>query len=116
MQEYINMWKNYFNFSDRTTRRGFWMAFLCNILVSFVFSGVCSFLFRSHIIFGAILFNIYSLVLLVPSLAIVVRRLRDAGKHWGYIFISLVPLIGGIMLLIFLCSNSVPNEDNVPVV
>lgn len=109
MTEYINYWKNYVNFSDRTTRRGYWMAFLFNVIVSFVVG----------IIIGVIglefLTTLWSLANLLPGLGIAVRRLRDAGKHWAWIFINFIPGIGQIIFIIMLCKRSA--EDNgVPVV
>ena len=107
--EYINMLKNYANFSDRTTVRGYWMAVLGNIIVSFVIGAIGALLHLD------ILSSIYSLVVLIPGLAICVRRLRDAGKAWPWIFISLVPLVGWIILIVFMCKASVP-DNGTPVV
>jgi len=109
MNEYLNMWKNYVNFSDRTTVRGYWMAFLFNFIASLIV-GLVAGLLRVEL-----LTNLYSLAILLPSLAICVRRLRDSGKAWGWIFISLVPLVGWIILIVLLCKASVP-DDGTPVV
>ena len=109
MTEYLNMWKNYVNFSDRTTRRGYWMAVLFNFIASLIIGligGLIGLDFLSYI---------YSLAVLLPGLGITVRRLRDAGKGWGWIFICLVPLVGWIILLVMLCKASVP-DDGVAVV
>lgn len=108
MQEYIQMWKNYANFSGRTSVRGYWMAYLFNFLAGAVLG----------IIVGIVpalsfLSSLYSLAALIPGLAITVRRLRDAGKAWGWIFISLVPLAGIIILIVMLCKPSVPVEAEV---
>ncbi len=54
---------------------------------------------------------LYSLATLIPSLAIVVRRLHDTGKSGAYIFISLIPVVGWILLIVQLCKPSVPNND-----
>ena len=110
MQEFINMWKNYVNFGDRTTVRGYWMAFLFNFLVGLVL-GIIT-LVIPFLIFLAYL---YSLATLLPGLGIAVRRLRDAGKEWPWIFIAFVPLAGPIILIVFLCKPSVP-DDGLPVV
>lgn len=98
MQEYIAMWKNYVNFSDRTSVRGYWMAFLFNFVIAFVLG-----LLGAIVTPLLILSSLYSLAVLIPGLAIAVRRLRDAGKAWYYIFIAFVPLVGGIILIIWLC-------------
>ncbi len=106
MQEYIAMWKNYANFHDRTTVRGFWMAFLFNFLAGLVLGILTAILPVLGFLTG-----LYSLAVLVPGLAICVRRLRDAGKAWYCIFLSFIPLVGAIILIVFLCKQSVPCED-----
>ena len=76
MNEYLAMWKNFANFSDRTSRRGYWMALLINFIISLVLGVIIAILPK----LGFISY-IYSLAALIPSLAIAVRRLRDAGKQ-----------------------------------
>lgn len=105
MQEYLNMWKNFANFSDRTSVRGYWMAFLFNFLVTAVLNVLIQ-----AVPALAFLSAIYSLAVLVPTLAIAVRRLRDAGKKWTYIFMNLIPLVGWILFLVALCKASVPDD------
>ena len=105
MQEYIAMWKNYANFSDRTSVRGFWMAFLYNFIVAFVVG-----LVTSIIPILGILAGLDSLAVLIPGLAIAIRRLRDTGKAWYWIFIGFVPLVGVILLIIFLCQPTASSE------
>ena len=46
---------------------------------------------------------------MIPGLAITVRRLNDAGKHWGWMFINLIPLVGQIIFIIMLCK---PSKDS----
>ena len=50
--------------------------------------------------------------LLLPGLAVLVRRLRDAGYAWPWVLIGLVPLAGVIILLVFLCQ---PSKQRFPV-
>lgn len=102
MKEYIAMWKNFANFKDRTTVKGYWMAFLINLAVSFVLGLIAGLIPVLTFVGG-----IYTLALIIPSLAIMIRRLRDAGKNWAWIFIALIPLAGQIVLLVFLCQPSV---------
>ena len=105
MQEYVAMWKNYANFSDRTSVRGYWMAFLFNFLAALVLGIIAA-------IIPALIFlsGLYSLAVLIPSLAIAVRRLRDSGKQWYWLFIALIPLVGEILLIVFLCQPTVSSE------
>lgn len=105
MQEYLAMWKNYANFKDRTSVRGYWMAFLFNFIAAIiigVIAGIIPFL--------GFLAGIYSLAALVPGLAINVRRLRDAGRPWYHMFIAFVPLVGIIILIIWLCQQTNSSE------
>ena len=53
-------------------------------------------------IFGWI-YSIYALVVLLPTLSLSVRRLRDAGKHWAWVFITLIPLAGPIWFIYLVC-------------
>ena len=107
MKEYLDMWKNYANFGGRTSVRGYWMAFLFNVIVAFVvgiITGILPIL--------AFIGTLYTLAALIPGLALTVRRLRDAGKHWAWIFISCVPLVGSIILIVLLCKASAPVENS----
>jgi len=108
MAEFKAFWQNYVNFSDRTDRRGYWMAFLFLIIAAFIVGLIAG-------ITGiAALSTIWSLVILIPTLAMGIRRLRDAGKHWAWILINFT-VIGVIVYIIFLCLPSVP-DDGTPVV
>ena len=97
---YVDMWKNFANFSGRTSVGGYWWAYLANFIVGLVlgFIGV------------EVLTTVYGLAAFIPTLSIAVRRLRDAGKHWSAIFLVLIPLVGAIILIIKLCKPSV-NEN-----
>lgn len=81
------------------------MAFLFNFIAMFVLGILNSVL---HI---SILSSIYTLAALIPGLALCIRRLHDAGKPWGWIFITLIPVAGFIIMLVFLCSHSVETND-----
>jgi len=109
MTEYINYWKNYVNFSDRTTRRDFWVVFLIN----FVIGGILSIII--HITGLNFINTLWAFATLLPGLGIAVRRLRDAGKSWAWIFINLIPVIGQIIFIVMLCKRSV-EDDGTPVV
>ena len=98
---YVDMWKNFANFSGRTNVGGYWWAVLGNFIVSFVLG----------LIGVEVLISVYSLATLIPTLSIAVRRLRDAGKGWGWLFITLVPLVGWIIFIVMMCKPSV--NDNI---
>ncbi len=107
---YLGMMQNFANFKDRTMRNGFWMAFWVNFLIECLLG-----IFAGFISFFSILISLYSLAIFVPFLALTVRRLRDAGKEWYYVFFYLIPVVGWILLIIFLCQPSTPADDT-PVV
>ena len=57
-----------------------------------------------------IIYAIFYLAILVPTLALSVRRLRDAGFHWAFIFLRFAPMVGGIALLILLAMPTKETE------
>ena len=79
------------------------MAFLFNFLISLA------------LVWIPFVGQLFALAVLIPGLAIAVRRLRDAGKHWSNIFWVLVPPAGIIIYIVLLCKPSVAN-DGTPVV
>ena len=110
MQEYIAMWKNYANFSDRTSVRGYWMAWLINFIVSAIIAAVATMLKLD------ILSTVYSLAVLVPGLAIAVRRLNDCGHSWKSLLWYLCPIVGWIIVIVRLCKKSIPVVEGEAVV
>ncbi len=110
-EPYVAMWKNYVNFSCRTTRRGYWMAVLGNVIVGIVLSILVGIAGDAL----AFLPGLYSLAAFLPGLGIFIRRLQDAGKPWYFMFASLIPIAGPIWVLIVLCQDSVA-PDGRPVV
>jgi uncharacterized membrane protein YhaH (DUF805 family) len=93
--------RKYAEFTGRATRPEFWWFFLFVALgegVCNVFSGIPV---TSGVTLGAILGNLFALAILLPFLAVGVRRLRDTGREWGHIFWLLLPLAGLIILAIF---------------
>ena len=110
--------KNYTNFSGRSTRSEYWFVQLFMFIVSFVFGLFISIeaasIETSRNSTGAgfalamIIFVIFYLAIIIPSLAITVRRLHDTGKSGWMYFISFIPWVGGIILLVFTCMASQP--------
>lgn len=60
---------------------------------------------------SGLLSGIYTLVVLIPSLAVLVRRLHDIGRTGWWVFIGLIPLIGTIVLLVFAATDSQPGSN-----
>ena len=106
---YKNFFKGYVDFAGRSTRSDYWWVWLGNIILYIPFfltygNALANSRKEGALItlgFIAIIYFIFGLALLLPSLALMVRRLRDAGFHWALIFILFVPL-GSIVLLVLL--------------
>ncbi|MFC3932854.1 DUF805 domain-containing protein [Streptococcus dentapri] len=124
IEAYKNYWKHYADFEGRTDLAGYWWVFLVNFLIGLVYfflatiilfvigasvatsssysyyeasAGAVGMLFIFFVLIGVL----WGLANLTPALAIQVRRLRDAGYHWAYVFLNLgglvtifIPLLG----------------------
>ena len=106
----------YASFDGRARRKEYWSFALFNAIIYFIFYAVGIFLAVSTrsetlalIVFGIL--GIYALGIIVPSLAVTVRRLHDIGKGGGWIFISFVPFVGGLILLVFTLLDSEAGEN-----
>lgn len=112
MNWYLNALKNYACFTGRSRRKEYWMFVLFNVIFSFVLGFIDGLVgtFDSEIGLG-ILGGMYSLVILIPGLAVSVRRLHDTGKSGSMIFVGLIPLIGWIWLIILMTIDSDPGEN-----
>ncbi|HEY9433145.1 MAG TPA: DUF805 domain-containing protein [Blastocatellia bacterium] len=112
MNWYLDVLKKYAVFNGRARRKEYWMFFLFNVIISIVLLIVDGILGTSAVpgtmgLFGAI----YLLALLVPGIAVAVRRLHDTGRSGWWILIGLVPFVGGIVLIVFLVQDSTPGEN-----
>lgn len=97
---YVFSIKSALNFKTRARRREYWSFTLVNVLVSFLLSFVMSVCQFSDDAIDWVT-SIYSLFIILPSLALCIRRLHDIDKSgWWYLFIFL-PIIGWIVLLVF---------------
>lgn len=123
--EVKNVFRKYAVFDGRSNRREYWFFYLFNIIIS---SAVSLFSYISYIcinvsasygsIAGSIISSIlvcicavYDLAALVPGLAVTCRRLHDTNRSGAYIFISLIPIVGPILLLIWLCEQGTYGDN-----
>ena len=107
MNWYLKVLKQYADFGGRARRKEYWMFVLFNVIFAIVAMGLDNLL---GITFGEIpygpIYAIYGLAVFIPGLAVVVRRLHDIGKSGWWILITLIPLIGGIWMLVLLVTDS----------
>lgn len=100
---------NYTNFKGRSTRAEYWWAMLFVAIVSIILSVICGILGLGET--GAnIVSGIWSLCVLLPNIAVGVRRLHDVDKAGGWYFICLVPIIGWIWFLVLMVTPSKPDN------
>ena len=112
MNYYLEVLKKYAVFSGRARRKEYWYFFLFNIIISLVLTGLDSLTGTFSVESGiGLLGGIYSLAIMIPSLAVTVRRLHDTDRTGWWLFITLVPIIGGIVLLVFLVQDGIPDEN-----
>ncbi|TDI63856.1 MAG: DUF805 domain-containing protein [Bacteroidetes bacterium] len=112
MNWYLKVLKQYADFNDRARRKEYWMFVLFNLIFS-VIAMILDNVFgiaMEGIGYGP-LYGIYLLAIILPSLAVAVRRLHDIGKSGWMILITLIPLIGGIWLLVLLATDSNPGDN-----
>ena len=150
---YKKFWTRYADFSGRSSRSDYWWVVLCNFLITLPFSLIALFGFlipffsevyyarlydyepdlsgamagAGLAVFIMFLLAIYWLATIVPNLAITVRRLRDAGFHWAFIFLTVGPSLASfipvlnilaalvslpcsIALIVLLCQASKPAQ------
>lgn len=106
MKWYLKCWRMYFNFSGRARRKEYWYFVLFNALISFLISSV------ETLIYGqTILTFLYSFAILLPSLAVCIRRLHDIGKSGWMYLVALIPLIGQIWIIVLFCKDSQPGTN-----
>jgi uncharacterized membrane protein YhaH (DUF805 family) len=117
MEWYLAVLKKYATFSGRARRKEFWMFALFNFIIALVFSILSTIINQSS---GAaagssnifsVISGLYSLAVLIPGLAVAVRRLHDTGRSgWNY-FLGLIPLVGAIILIVYFCQDSQAGEN-----
>lgn len=107
---YKNFFKGYVDFTGRSTRSEYWWIWLTNMILlvpfySAYFKALANPRNEAALMaLGgiAIIYMIFGLALILPMLALTVRRLRDAGFHWALIFIIFIPMVGPLVLLVLL--------------
>ncbi len=101
MEWFLMSFKKYADFSGRSRRKEYWMFVLFNIIVvlgvAFIGAGIG---LQDYI---AIPLGLYVLAIIIPSLALAVRRLHDQGKSGWYILVRFIPVIGGVWFLVLMC-------------
>lgn len=112
MNWYLSVLKKYAVFEGRARRKEFWFFVLFNVLISMGLSLVDyqTGLFDEERGVG-LLSGIYSLAILLPSIAVAIRRLHDTSRSGWWLLIAFIPLIGAIVLIVFYALDSTPGAN-----
>ncbi|MDP1928250.1 MAG: DUF805 domain-containing protein [Thiobacillus sp.] len=112
MNWYLSVLRQYAVFRGRARRKEYWFFILFNLIASLVLTVVDFMTGSLNAELGmGLLSGLYSLAVLIPSLAVTVRRLHDTGRTGWWLLIGLIPLIGAIVLLVFMLLNSQPGDN-----
>lgn len=110
MNWYLKVLKQYADFSGRARRKEYWMFVLFNIIFAIVAMILDMVLGTASVGYGLIS-GLYFLAIIIPNIAVAVRRLHDVGKSGWMVLISLIPIIGSIWLLVLMVTDSNPGEN-----
>ena len=128
-KSYLTAWKKAFRFQGRSTRKDYWFFQLISFLITLLFlllnviqNVLITYSFSFDNDFFQILSNLITILSFIPAIIILgsiwvalpltVRRIRDVGMKWQWIFLVSIPYIGIIFILIFLTRTSVIDMDN----
>ncbi|MDD9380094.1 DUF805 domain-containing protein [Streptomyces sp. ZAF1911] len=106
MHYYIDVLKKYAVFSGRARRQEYWMFVLFDIAALIIVAIIDAVAGTSPLLYA-----LYALATFLPSLGVAIRRLHDQGKSGWWILIGLVPLVGGIWLLVLMATEGQPNPN-----
>jgi uncharacterized membrane protein YhaH (DUF805 family) len=99
--------KKYAQFSGRSRRKEYWLYILFTAAITFL-------TFYADVALGSgegVLSLMLWLVLLVPGAAVIVRRLHDIDKSGWWALILVIPLIGTIVILVFMCLDGTSGDN-----
>lgn len=98
--------KNVLTFSGRASRSAFWWFFLGVIIIDLIAA-----ILGRAVHHAPMTEALVGLIMFLASLSVAVRRLHDSGKSGFWLFIGLVPVVGGITLLVFDCLPGTPGPN-----
>ncbi|HEY1498182.1 MAG TPA: DUF805 domain-containing protein [Acidobacteriaceae bacterium] len=114
MEWYLLVLQKYAEFNGRSRRKEYWTYTLITMIFFIVLYSVGLFMIMQGNKLGIAVMGVYGLYALatfVPSLAVCIRRLHDTNRSGWWILISLVPLVGGIILIVLLAIEGDPANN-----
>src|SRR5438105_1179695 len=119
-QAVASYFQNYVNFHGRAPRSAYWWVFLFNVIVAVITSILDQSLGIAYTMQGPAgpislgygpIYSIYVLAILLPSLALSVRRLHDRDKSGWWFLLVFIPIVGAIILLIWFALPGTPGDN-----
>ncbi|QCK16729.1 DUF805 domain-containing protein [Mangrovivirga cuniculi] len=110
MKWYSQVLKNYANFNGRARRKEYWMFVLFNFIFTLITLAIDAAIMYQFSFFIPVLTIAYSLAMMIPSIAVAIRRLHDVGKSGGYFLLAFLP-IANIYYIILLLTAGEPNKN-----
>lgn len=95
IEAFTSAWGRSFDYEGRSNRGDYWWFVLANLIVLLILLRISD-----------VIYTTYSVATIVPGIPLAVRRLRDIGKPWPWIFLGLIPIIGTIWLIVLFCQPS----------
>lgn len=109
---YLNAWRRYIDVSGRSRRREYWFFVLFNLLISIGLGIIDGALGLGNADAGiGLLSGVYGIAVFLPSLAYAVRRCHDIGRSGWWLLLLIIPLLGPLIILIFMLMDSEPNDN-----
>jgi len=111
MDWYLKVLRNYVGFSGRARRKEYWMFVLVNFILTLVLGIVDKILGWERAGGEGILTTIYALLVFLPSLAVLFRRLHDTDRSAWWLLLILIPIVGWLIILAFNCQAGTAGEN-----
>ena len=112
MDWYLLVLKKYLVFEGRARREEYWYFILFNILAGIILGVVDNMTGTLNLETGmGFLSGLYSLAVLIPTIAVAIRRLHDTDRSGWWLLIALIPVIGGLVLLVFFVLDGTPASN-----
>lgn len=112
MNWYIQAWRKYAVFDGRARRSEYWLFNLFNFLILCILLLIDFSAGRFDPEMGwGVLSGLYTLLVCLPSLSVSVRRLHDSSKSGWWLLIGIIPILGSLILLVFMLQDSSPGRN-----
>lgn len=111
MNWYLEVLKKFAVFNGRSRRSEYWYFVLFNIIIAFVLGFIDGMLGMVSSNGLGLLGGIYSLAVLIPGIAVSIRRLHDTDRSGWWLLIALIPFVGAIVLIVFMATDGTPGDN-----